>query len=298
MHESQFPSGGRYPLQERRHLTGPCDERPDPWAQYPGTATGEQTRLRAVDTVPDTRPASEPAPEPALDVVIPALNEAHRIGTTIESICRHMVRSGRTVRIIVVDNGSVDGTAQVVDRTDLHGMDARVISCQIPGKGAAVKAGVRTATAPLVGYVDADRSSPPDALVTAVAILDSGWDVVVGSRRAFGASYVVPQSLVRRFGSRAFNLAASTLVGRMRDTQCGMKVFRTAAARDVFESVALGGFTFDVEVLARALAANLRIMEIPVSWSDDAGSSFRPLRHGVQAFGELYRLHRVLRAPQ
>lgn len=288
MRESQFQSNNQRPVPNTRK------EWSTRWNDHLGATPNDQTRLRAVDALPGT----QQIPDPVLDVVIPAFNEAHRIGSTIESICRYMARSGQTIRIVVVDNGSVDGTAEVVDRTDLHGMDAQVISCQIPGKGAAVKAGVRTATAPLVGYIDADRSTPPDALVTAVAILDSGWDVVVGSRRVFGASYVVPQNLVRRIGSRVFNLAASTLVGRMRDTQCGMKVFRTNVARDVFESVALGGFTFDVEVLARALAANLRIMEIPVSWSDNTGSTFRPLRHGVQAFGELHRLRRVLRQPE
>jgi glycosyltransferase involved in cell wall biosynthesis len=262
------------PLTERQAQPGEPTVSPAPGDQLP--------------TVPEK-------PRADIDLVIPAFNEEHRIGPTVESICWQMARSTRTARIIVVDNGSVDATAEAVDRAARHDMDVSVISCQVPGKGAAVKAGIRAATAPLVGYVDADQSTPPDVLITGMAILDSGWDVVVGSRRAFGAEYVVPQDFVRRIGSRAFNLAASTVVGRMSDTQCGMKLFRTEAVRDLFESVILGGFAFDVEVLARARAAGLRIMEVPVSWSDSTGSSLRPFRHGVQAFGELNRLRRVLR---
>lgn len=232
-----------------------------------------------------------------LDLIVPALNEGDRIGRTLEAMSRELSPAPFDVRVTVVDNGSIDRTVEAVDRARTHGLTVRVMSCQAKGKGAAVKAGVARATAPFVGYMDADLSTPPEALITGMAVLLSGWDVVVGSRRAVGAAYVVPQSVVRRVGSRAFNLGASTVVGRMGDTQCGMKLFRTDRVRRVFDSVFLGGFAFDVEVLARSKAAGLRIMEVPVSWSDSTGSSFRPLRDGVQAFGDLYRLRQTLRAP-
>jgi dolichyl-phosphate beta-glucosyltransferase len=144
--------------------------------------------------------------------------------------------------------------------------------------------------------VDADQSTPPDALVTGMAILTSGWDAVIGSRRVLGARYVEPQPMVRRLGSRVFNVAASTLVGRISDTQCGMKLFRTEAVRDVFAAAHLSGFAFDVEILARATATGLKIMEMPVEWSDSEGSTLRPVRDGINAFTELYRVHRLLRS--
>ncbi|MCI3926711.1 glycosyltransferase family 2 protein [Paenibacillus sp. TRM 82003] len=237
-----------------------------------------------------------PPPRADLDLVIPAYNEERRISPTVEALVAELGSSSYSVRLIVVDNGSVDTTADVVDRLSARHRLVELISCQEKGKGAAVRAGVAHATAPFVGYVDADQSTPPEAVLTGLAILTSGWDVVIGSRRAFGARYVVPQSLVRRLGSRVFNLAATTVTGKVSDTQCGMKLFRTEAAKHVFAAGTLNGFAFDVEVIARAKQAGLRAMELPVAWADSEGSSFHPLRDGFRAFAELHAARKVLRA--
>ncbi len=255
---------------------------------------GVRPRGPLLRPVPAPPGGNVPAEQIDLDVIVPALNESSRIGRTLEDLAGRLSRQWFTSRLIVVDNGSVDSTLEVIDSVDTGQIPVEVLSCRARGKGAAVKVGVERATATFVGYVDADASTPPEALLTAMAVLDSGWDVVVASRRAVGASYVVPQSLTRRVGSRLFNIGACTVVGRMSDTQCGMKVFRTAAVRELFAEVTLGGFAFDVEVLARAQRAGLRIMEIPVSWSDSVGSSFRPVRDGSQAFRDLVRVHRVM----
>ena len=266
---------------------GAAGTAPSPSTQLPRQARRAEDRARG-----DRR---KPAVA-SLDLVIPAYNEEGRIGPTLEAICRQIAASPYRVRILVVDNGSVDATADTVDRVVATGVRVEVIGCKDKGKGAAVRAGVAHATAEYVGYVDADQSTPPDALLTGMAILTSGWDAVIGSRRALGARYVVPQPVVRRLGSRVFNMAASTVVGRISDTQCGMKLFRTAAAREVFAAARLTGFAFDVEILARCNAAGLKIMELPVEWSDDEGSTLRPVRDGLSAFAELYRVRRMLRA--
>lgn len=229
-----------------------------------------------------------------LDVVIPAYNEELRIGPTLESLCRQISQSRYGARIVLVDNGSVDSTLEVVERTPTYGVDVDVISCRAKGKGAAIRAGVLHATAPFVGFVDADQSTPPEALLTSVDLLIRGWDAVIGSRRALGGHYAVQQPKVRRIGSRFFNLAAATIVGGVSDTQCGMKVFRTDAVRDIFASTVTDGFAFDVEILARARSKGLRIMELPVTWSDSEGSSLSPLRDGVAAFRDLGRVRRLL----
>lgn len=230
-----------------------------------------------------------------LDLVIPAFNEEHRIGPTLHAIDATLRTADIAARILVVDNGSVDDTAQVVDTARGHGIATELISCATRGKGAAVRTGISCATAPYVGYIDADQSTPAEALITGVAILRSGWDAVIGSRRALGARYVVKQPPLRRIGSRVFNAAATPMVGRVADTQCGMKLFRTAAVRTLFSEVSLEGFAFDVEVLARARAADLAIMELPITWTDDSASTLRPLRDGTTAFRELVRLHKTLR---
>jgi dolichyl-phosphate beta-glucosyltransferase len=237
---------------------------------------------------------------PVLDLVVPALNEEGRIGATVAAILRDVDRSAwpMEVRLLVVDNGSVDATAEVVDLASGTGRPIEVISCQTRGKGAAVRAGVTWSTAPYVGYCDADLSTPPASIGQGIHLLAAGWDVVVGSRRCVGASYVVPQTALRRAGSAAFRAAAHRLVPAATDTQCGFKLFRADVAKALFAAAELDGFAFDVEVLARARRhADVSMIELPVQWTDADGSSFRPISDGIRSFRELRDVQRALRAP-
>lgn len=236
-----------------------------------------------------------PTPVRDLDVVVPAYNEEARIVPTLKHLSAILEEAGIDARILLVDNGSVDATVDTVAAVRTSRVPVEVVNCRRQGKGAAVRAGVELAEAAHVAYIDADTSTPAQALVAAVGLLDHGWDGVIGSRRAFGGRYVVPQSRLRRVGSRAFNLAASGIVGRISDTQCGMKAFRTAAAKEIFAATTTAGFAFDVEVLARARAAGMRLMELPVEWTDAEGSTFSPLRHGTAAFRDLAAVRRATR---
>ena len=105
-----------------------------------------------------------------------------------------------------------------------------------------------------------------------IELLRAGWEVVVGSRRCAGAGYAVSQSATRRLGSAAFRAFASKLTGPVSDTQCGFKLFAGPVAKVLFESTTLNGFTFDVELLARALEADFQMIELPIRWSDCDGS--------------------------
>ena len=113
-------------------------------------------------------------------------------------------------------------------------------------------------------------------------MLRSGWEVVIGSRRCAGAAYTVPQGRLRRLGSFAFRTMASDLSGPITDTQCGFKLFHSKVAKELFAATTLTGFTFDVEVLALARQRNLRMIELPIQWSDSPESSFRPLVDGAE----------------
>jgi dolichyl-phosphate beta-glucosyltransferase len=230
-----------------------------------------------------------------LDVIIPAYNEELRIGAALDAICRQFASQPGRLRILVVDNGSVDATVEVVDRVREGGVRVDLVNCRTPGKGAAVRAGVAHATAPYVAYVDADTSVPPSALATGLSLLEHGWDGIIGSRRALGGHYAVEQPLLRRFGSRAFNLAARMIVGRLSDTQCGMKMFRRETVSELFAESRIDGFAFDVEILARARVAGMKLMELPITWTDTAGSSFAPLKHGIASFREIARVYRLTR---
>jgi dolichyl-phosphate beta-glucosyltransferase len=228
--------------------------------------------------------------KPDLDVVVPAYNEEARLGATLRALTEHMATLPLEVRVTVVDNGSVDRSAEVVDEVAERSPDntvLRVIGCARQGKGAAVRRGLLASTARWRGFCDADLSTPPQVLTDVVAHLERGAPVVIGSRRAPGASYAVPQPLVRRFGSSTFRMLTRPLVGGVADTQCGFKFFSAEAAEQVFRRVTVNGFAFDVEVLAVAHRLGLPVVEVPVRWTDQAGSSFHVWSHGRRVLSEV-----------
>jgi len=228
------------------------------------------------------------------DLVIPAFNEEARLGDTIASLHQAAMAASLQVRYIVVDNGCVDATADIVDTARRLDVPIEFMSCQTRGKGAAVRAGIRRSTAPFVGYCDADRSTPASSVEHGLALLQSGWEVVVGSRRCAGAAYTNPQPASRRIGSYAFHAVATKLTGPMSDTQCGFKLFTAPVAKALFDATTLNGFAFDVEILAMARKADFRMIELPIKWSDSEGSTFRPLSDGLRSFSELRAAARSL----
>jgi dolichyl-phosphate beta-glucosyltransferase len=268
-------------------------------------ATDRRTGWPSAEAEPGTAPELElvrPGRRPTkakLDLVVPALNEEARIGATLEALADRFRAESWTesIRVTVVDNGSVDATAEAVDRARQANIDVQVIGCQTRGKGAAVRAGVLFAAAPYVGYCDADQSTPTSAVGQALHLLDAGWDVVIGSRRCLGAGYAVRQPTLRRAGSAAFHAVAARLAPAASDTQCGFKMFRTEVAQALFTEGVLDGFAFDVELLARAgRHRDLAMIELPIHWSDQPGSTFRPVTDGLRSFNELREVRRALRS--
>jgi dolichyl-phosphate beta-glucosyltransferase len=236
------------------------------------------------------RPAS-----PMLDLVIPALNEEARIGTTLSALAHEILARELPVRVIVVDDGCIDTTTSVVDSLSTPHVAVEVISCRKRGKGAAVRAGVLRTDAPFVGFCDADLPVPAEALAWALDLLSSGWEVVIGSRRCAGARYVVPQSLGRRAGSALIRALSRDLRGPVADTQCGFKFFTTALARQLFSTSEVDGFAFDLEIVGRALQSGARLIEMPVPWSDREGSSLHAVQDGLRALRDIRRARASVR---
>jgi len=236
-----------------------------------------------------------------LELVVPALNEEHRLPATLIAMLTELDRlDGISSRIVVVDNGSSDRTAETVDALRaIYGDDRlTLIGCSIGGKGAAVRRGVLTSQARSIGFVDADLATPAHVIHDVVALLATGHDVVIASRRCAGATYSVHQPPVRRVGSWAFRRAIRGLVPDVSDTQCGFKFFSARAASNLFSELATAGFSFDVELLVRAHALGYVIREVPIAWSDAASSSLNPVNHGGQILRELIRLRRDQLAPR
>jgi dolichyl-phosphate beta-glucosyltransferase len=204
------------------------------------------------------------------------------------------------VELIFVDDGSDDGTADVVERAAKEAaLDVEVMRfSENRGKGAAVRAGLLSATGDTVGFVDADLSAGPAEIERVFGAVDAGrGDVVLASRATAAATITVRQPFGRRWSGWLFNigLRASGLT-RLPDTQCGLKAFRAEVVPPLFGSLVAKGFAFDVEVLARADRLGLAVAEVPITWHHVDGSRLSPVRDGVATVREAWRVRRALNA--
>ncbi|HUE06864.1 MAG TPA: dolichyl-phosphate beta-glucosyltransferase [Acidimicrobiales bacterium] len=221
-------------------------------------------------------PGSAP---PRLSLVVPAFNEATRLARGIPQLLDVIPRD--ETEVIVVDDGSTDGTAEIA-RRHLAEMPRHVLR-RLPrnsGKGAAVRAGVVEARGEVIAYMDADMATDPADLIQLVGALRAS-PVAVGSREAQG-SVVDDKSNLRTLMSRTFRLfVASAVRLPTRDTQCGFKAFHGSVAKLLFHGTRVDRFAFDVEVLTRAARLGLDMEEVPVRWTDVAGSKVSVVRDSL-----------------
>lgn len=229
---------------------------------------------------------------PPVSVVIPAYNEAERIARSLRTIDTYARRLASAFELIVVDDGSVDGTADVA-RANLPSapnVQARVLRYQQNrGKGHAVRYGLLDARAPIALFSDADQSTPIEELARLVAPIQQGLaDVTFGSRALQRELIGVHQPLRRELAGRAFNVVLRAATGLpFVDTQCGFKAFRMSVCRPLLEAGTIDGFGFDVELLYAAHRARLRLREIPVRWNHCEGSKVRFLRDGTRMLQDI-----------
>jgi len=236
----------------------------------------------------------------SLSIIIPAFNEAGRIGKTLKETFEYLASRGPDSELIVVDDGSTDGTAGVVQRVFALApsrINSRLI-CMKPnqGKGVAVRAGLLEALAPVALFSDADLSTPLDQIEKVVLpIYANRYDVVFGSRSLDRSLIGKHQPWMREQSGRIFNVMMKLMTGMPYvDTQCGFKAFRIGVCRPIAEGALINRFGFDVELLYLARQAGLRLLEEPVRWNDVEGSKVS-LRTGLQGFGELRQLRRNAR---
>jgi len=233
-----------------------------------------------------------------MQLVIPARDEAARLPRTLEALRAHVLAAGESpgsVEVIVVDNGSSDGTARLAAAAHTPAMPVRVVRCERRGKGAAVREGMRHTTADLVGFMDADGATHLDALQDALRLIEAGADVAIGSRAVAGSVTTERHSGARVLGARLYRRCTREIAPGIADTQCGFKIFRGDLARSIFADLDATGFSFDVEVIGRALRARAKVVEFPVTWDDVPGSTFLPMWHGASTFWELAVIARRLK---
>jgi hypothetical protein len=212
-------------------------------------------------------------PSTKLSLIVPAYNEAARLGAGLPRLLDAVPLE--ETQIIVVDDGSTDGTAEVA-KWHLAGLPRSVV-LRLPknsGKGAAVRAGVVKADGELIGYLDADMATDPRDLVRLVERLEVN-EVAVGSRTS-PDSVIDSWSAHRRLMTRTFSLLVTNALHLpMRDTQCGFKLFHGSVAKLLFHGCRVDGFAFDLDILNRASRLGLEMAEVPVHWSEIPGSKVR-----------------------
>lgn len=227
-----------------------------------------------------------------LEVLIPSLNEARRLPYTLVRTIEYLEAQAYSSSIVVVDNGSIDQTVDLVTQVRSVHVPVRVIGCAQPGKGAAVRRGIRTSRARFVGYMDADLATPIETLDIIVPLLETGSQAVVGSRRVDGAFLAQRQSFLRHAGGVAFRMMAHRLIRGIADTQCGFKFFAGDLARTVARQLRIDGFAFDVELLWAIVERGIAVTEVPVMWSDSKDSTLRVRADGARAVADMFHLAR------
>ena len=235
-------------------------------------------------------------------VVLPAYRDADRIGGSVRRVRAELgdalagdgaADGDPGLEVVVVDDGSPDDTAAAAEAA---GADRVVRLERNSGKGAAVRAGMAVASGRTVLFTDADLAYGPAQAATLVARVEEGFDVVVGSRRHTDTHTLLRAGRLREAGGRLVNLAThALLLGQYRDTQCGLKAFRSDVARPLFAASTLDGFAIDVELFHLAERWRLTLAEVPVEVEHSERSTVRVVRDGARLVADLVRIRQRAR---
>ena len=227
----------------------------------------------------------------SLSIVLPCLDEAERLPGTLAAYLAHFPPSRAEVELIVVDDGSTDGTSAIADQIAAADPRVRVVrTARNHGKGYAVRVGVQAAQGELVVFTDADGSYGPEQLERVIAALDL-VPVAIGARLG---SHAGAGSPLRRLASRVFNRVMRLLLGLpFHDTQCGLKGFRRGAAAAVFRRARVDGFAFDAEALLVAGRLGLEVVEVPVTAEERQGSKVRLRGDALRMLADVWKVRRA-----
>ena len=233
---------------------------------------------------------TDPAIE--LSIIIPAFNEEMRLPRALVQLRDYFAARRtdfRTIEILVVDDGSADATAQIVEKWTREWPCLRLVSNgRNRGKGYSVRHGMLEARGRISLFTDADLSSPIEESEKLLAAIRAGNQVAIGSRAMDRSLIAVRQSRLRELAGMIFNGFVRVFTGLpFQDTQCGFKAFVTEPSRIVFEQQRIEGFGFDPEILFLARRHGLRAAEVPVRWAHDPATKVHVIYDSMRMFGDL-----------
>jgi dolichyl-phosphate beta-glucosyltransferase len=230
-----------------------------------------------------------------LSIVVPAFNEEQRLPKSLQSIRAYLQSRSLRAEVLVVNDGSTDATAKVVEVSRSGFPELRLITNdRNRGKGFSVRHGMLEAQGEIALFTDADLSTPIEEADKLLAVLrDGGYDGAIGSRALDRSLIEVHQPAFREQAGVIFNRIVRWMIGLpFRDTQCGFKAFRREKARFIFEQQRTEGFGFDPEILFLAQKKGLRIVEVPVRWAHNPATKVNLAGDSLGMFLDLLAIRR------
>jgi dolichyl-phosphate beta-glucosyltransferase len=245
---------------------------------------------------PDQIPSAQQAGTPFLSIIIPALNEEHRLPASLARIDDFLSRQPYSAEVIVVENGSTDDTVGVVRHFAQEHPYVRLVAGVPRGKGRAVRRGMLEARGEYRFLCDADLSMPVEQITRFLPPHLDDYGIAIGSREAKGSRrYNEPYH--RHLMGRVLNLLVKVFaLPDFEDTQCGFKSFHRTAATDLFAVGQINGIGFDVELLYIAKRRGYRIVEVPIDWYFNPDSRMRVVRDSLGIIAEIFEIRRNWRA--
>ncbi|MCL5411063.1 MAG: glycosyltransferase family 2 protein [Patescibacteria group bacterium] len=238
-----------------------------------------------------------PPKEIYLSIVVPAYKEEDRIHKILDAIEGYQDSHEFLTETIIVVDGSPDNTAEEAKKYAKKIENLRIIDRkENRGKGYTVKEGMLAAIGKYVLFTDADNSTPIKQVDKLLKYIET-YDVVIGSRYCEGGKLARPQPFYRIIGSRVLNHIIQSLAApKIKDTQCGFKLFKAKAAQEIFKRQTFDRFSFDIEILAIARSLKLWVKEVGITWYDDPHSTVNPIKDGLRMIKDSWQVRKNLKA--
>jgi len=231
------------------------------------------------------------AKEISFSLVVPAYNEENRLSTPLPHVFEYLRSKFLSFEVLYVDDGSQDSTCARLEEASLKYSELRVLKHDRNyGKGRAIRTGLDAARGEIILFSDADFSTPIEETETFIRILETGFDIAIGSRAVPGSNVEIHQSMFREFTGKMGNaVVRALLLLPFHDTQCGFKMFRAQSVRNILPFLTIDGFAFDIEILVVAMAQQMRIKEVPVTWRNVLDSKVKMI-HTVQVLADVLNI--------
>jgi len=228
-----------------------------------------------------------------LSIIIPAHNEAERMGATLSEIYDFLSTKDYDYEIIIVDDGSADETVSNAKKSQLFkeyklGVIKNWVNM---GKGFSVKRGILAARGDYILFTDADLSTPIKELNNLFDCMEEGYDIVIGSRGVKESIIKIHQPWYRERMGRIFNFFVKLLLMKeFSDTQCGFKLFKGSIARNIAQFLKIDGFCFDVEMLYLAKQKLHKVKELGIVWDNSPNSKVKMIDSSLHMFLDLFKI--------